>query len=51
MFRRKSKHGFFYSLEIVIRFLEEGQETMTFSTTEGGGYTGIVTYYGGWIRA
>ena len=39
------------SEEIVIRFLEEGQETMTFSTTEGGGYTGIVTYYGGWIRA
>lgn len=39
------------SEEIVIRFLEDGQETMTFSTTEGGGYTGVITYYSGWIRA
>ena len=39
------------SEEIVIRFLEEATETMTFSTADGGGYTGVIGYYGGWIRA
>ena len=37
--------------EIVIDFLQEAQEQLTFHTTDGGGYSGIITYYGGWIRA
>lgn len=39
------------SEEIVIGFLEEGQEKLTFHTTEGGGYNGVITDYGAWIRA
>lgn len=38
------------SEEIVIDFLQEGTEQLTFHTTEGGGYSGIITYYGGWIK-
>lgn len=36
--------------EIVIDFLQEGQEQLTFHNTEGGGYNGVITDYGAWIR-